>query len=71
MGEKDAATSSKVYKFKKNCILILYNSSVEKTKWRIEIFGFSHLWKIGNSHALPLNNNIIIITWRNPQPTSR
>jgi hypothetical protein len=41
MGEKDAATSSKVYKFKKNCILILYNSSVEKTKWRIEIFGFS------------------------------
>jgi hypothetical protein len=40
MGEKDAATSSKVYKFKKNCILILYNSSVEKTKWRIEIFWF-------------------------------
>jgi len=71
MGEKDAATSSKVYKFKKNCILILYNSSVEKTKWRIEIFGFSLLWKIGNSHALPLNNNIIIITGRHPLPTSR
>jgi hypothetical protein len=41
MGEKDATTiSSKVYKFKKNCILILDNSPVEKTKWRIEIFWF-------------------------------
>jgi hypothetical protein len=40
MGEKAATTSSKVYKLKKNCLLILYNSPVEKTKWRIEIFGF-------------------------------
>jgi hypothetical protein len=71
MGEKAATTSSKVYKLKKNWILILDNSPVETTKWRRKIFGFSPLWKIGNSHALPLNNNIIIITGRNPLPTSR
>jgi hypothetical protein len=40
MGEKAATTSSKVYKLKKNCILILDNSPVEKTNWRIEIFWF-------------------------------
>jgi hypothetical protein len=51
--------------------MILDNFPVKKTNWRIEIFGFSPLWKIGNSHALPVNNNIIIITWRPPLPTSR